>query len=56
MSKILFDYQQEIVDRERNKKSHALFMDMGTGKTVTSLALFKNSEQPKLLILCIVSK
>lgn len=56
MSKILFDYQQEIVDRERNKKSHALFMDMGTGKTVTSLALFKKSEQPKLLILCIVSK
>ena len=29
MSKKLFDYPQEIVDRERNKKSHALFMDMG---------------------------
>lgn len=56
MSKTLFNYQQEIVDREKNKKSHALFMDMGTGKTVTSLALFKKSEQPKLLILCIVSK
>lgn len=28
----------------------------GTGKTVTSLALFKKSKKPKLLIVCILSK
>lgn len=55
MSKQLFDYQQRIVDSQVNKSS-ALFMDMGTGKTVTSLALYKKSKQPKLLVLCIVSK
>lgn len=55
MSKQLFDYQQKIVDSQKCNSS-ALFMDMGTGKTVTSLALFKKSRQPKLLILCIVSK
>ena len=53
--KKLFDYQQKIVDTQ-NKKSSALFMDMGTGKTVTSLALFKKSKQPKLLVMCIVAK
>jgi len=28
----------------------------GTGKTVTSLAMFKKSKQPKLLVICILSK
>ena len=46
MSKQLFDYQKQIVDSQQNDSS-ALFMDMGTGKTVTSLALFKKSKQPK---------
>lgn len=55
MAKKLFDYQQKIVDGQK-KKSSALFMDMGTGKTVTSLALFRKSKQPKLLVMCIVSK
>ena len=55
MSKQLFDYQKQIVDSQQNDSS-ALFMDMGTGKTVTSLALFKKSKQPKILILCILSK
>lgn len=55
MAKKLFDYQQKIVDSQ-NEKSSALFMDMGTGKTVTSLALFRKSQQPKLLVICILSK
>lgn len=53
--KALYDYQQEIVDSQKNKSS-ALFMDMGTGKTVTSLTLFRTSKQPKILIVCILSK
>ena len=53
--KQLFNYQKEIVNSQYNPSS-ALFMDMGTGKTVTSLALFRKSKQPKLLVICILSK
>lgn len=31
-------------------------MDMGTGKTITSLALFEKSNKKRLLIICLVSK
>lgn len=51
----LYDYQRRIVDNE-TESSHALFMDMGTGKTITSLALFEKSKASKLLIVCLVSK
>lgn len=51
----LYGYQKKIVDIQKNK-SHALFMDMGTGKTITSLALFEKSDSKKLLIICLVSK
>lgn len=51
----LFDYQKRIVDSQI-KPSSALFMDMGTGKTITSLALFEKSNRKKLLIVCLVSK
>lgn len=35
----LYDYQKNIIDEilNSNQKSVALFMDMGTGKTLTSL-------------------
>ena len=52
----LYDYQKKIVDMRKDKESHALFMDMGTGKTITSLALFEQSKLKKILIICIVSK
>lgn len=52
----LYDYQKRIVDSRKDYESHALFMDMGTGKTITSLALFEQSTCDKLLIICIVSK
>lgn len=55
MATKLYDYQQKIVNSQVYPSS-ALFMDMGTGKTLTSLSLFKKSKQPKILILCIVSK
>lgn len=53
--KKLFEYQEKIV-KNANKDGNALFMQMGTGKTVTSLALFKKSACKKLLVLCLVSK
>lgn len=52
----LYEYQKKIVDNEKNNKSHALFMDMGTGKTITSLALFEQSKLKKILVIDIVSK
>ena len=55
MPKKLFDYQEKIVNN-CNSPGVALFMGMGTGKTVTSLALFKKSKCKKLLIICLVSK
>lgn len=55
MSKQLYKYQQDIVDSQ-NKPASALFMDMGTGKTVTSLELYKKSMRQKILIICLLSK
>lgn len=52
----LYDYQKKIVDSRKDYESHALFMDMGTGKTITSLALFEQSGLKKILVICIVSK
>lgn len=52
----LFDYQRAIVDKEKHNKGVALFLDMGCGKTVTSLAIAEQWNNPKLLIICIISK
>ena len=52
----LYDYQKKIVDSRKDYESHALFMDMGTGKTITSLGLFEQSGLKKILVICIVSK
>lgn len=51
----LYPYQENIV-RNQSKKGANLFMDMGTGKTVTSLALAEKWNNPKTLIICLVSK
>lgn len=51
----LYEYQKRIVNSQ-DKKSTALFMEPGTGKTITSLALFQKSQQPKILVICILSK
>lgn len=53
--KTLFKYQQEIVDNAQ-KPAVPLFMGMGTGKTVTSLNVFKNNPTDKILIICLISK
>jgi superfamily II DNA or RNA helicase len=52
--KKLFDYQQKIVDE--CKKSNALFMKMGTGKTITSLRIAEKWQCEKLLVVCLKSK
>ena len=52
--KTLFNYQQNIVDR--SPKSCALFMDMGTGKTITSLKIAEKWMCSKILVICLKSK
>lgn len=52
----LYPYQKDIVDNDRWAYGHALFMDMGTGKTITSLAFFEKSPATKILVICLVSK
>ena len=56
--KTLFKYQQDIVDkvRQRNITSVPLFLGMGTGKTITSLNVFKQNKTEKILIICLISK
>ena len=51
----LFPYQQQIVD-SRKVPQIALFMSMGCGKTITSLACYEKFKTPKILIVCMVSK
>lgn len=51
----LYPYQRKIID-ESYRNASALFMDMGTGKTITSLAMFEKSKSTKILIICLVSK
>ena len=52
--KTLFDYQKEIVDKAQ--KSSALFMKMGTGKTITSLKIAEKHKCKKILVVCLKSK
>lgn len=52
--KTLFDYQKEIVNKAL--PNSALFMDMGTGKTITSLRIAEKYRCEKLLVICLKSK
>ena len=52
----LFDYQEKIVNEQSKRKSVNLFLGMGTGKTVTSLALFEKNPTHKILVICLISK
>lgn len=51
----LFPYQQNIVN-SITSTSTPLFMGMGTGKTITSLNIFKKFKTTKILIICLISK
>lgn len=54
MKKELFQFQQEALERVKNQKNAALFWGMGTGKTVSSIALteYWGSE----ILICLVLK
>lgn len=55
--KVLYKYQQEVVDRA--EPSTALFWDMGLGKTITSLEIFKKfynqGKVKRLFVMCPIS-
>lgn len=57
---LLYDYQKHIVDDLKGFDQSALFMDVGTGKSITSLALYEQkliqTKCKKLLIICLCAK
>lgn len=52
----LYPFQREIYYNEIDNDSHALFMEVGTGKGITSLALAESKGYKKILIVCLVAK
>lgn len=52
----LFDYQRHIVDEFRDRNAFGLFLDMGLGKTPTSLAFAEVNQCTKVLIITINAK
>ena len=57
---LLYDYQKKIVNDLKDLDVSALFMDVGTGKSITSLALYEQklitNKCNKLLIVCLCAK
>ena len=57
---LLYPYQKNIVDDLKDFDSSALFLDVGTGKSITSLALYEQklvqNKCKKLLIVCLCAK
>ena len=57
---LLYTYQKNIVNDLKDFDQSALFMDVGTGKSITSLALYEQklvqSKCKKLLIICLCAK
>lgn len=54
--KKLFSYQEEIVDEASTRPANSLFIDMGLGKTIMAIHLFKRSPTKKVLVVCLKSK
>lgn len=52
----LFDYQKNIVDKFKDRHDFGLFLDMGLGKTIISLALAEQNQCEKVIIITINSK
>jgi SNF2 family DNA or RNA helicase len=57
---LLYTYQKKIVDELKCFDATALFLDVGTGKSITSLALYEHklitNKCNKLLIVCLCAK
>lgn len=52
--KTLYDYQQKIVNEA--DEAHALFCDMGCGKTIMALKIAEKFKVSKLLVICLKCK
>lgn len=52
----LFDYQKNIVDKFKDRNSFGLFLDMGLGKTILSLAFAEVNNCTKVIIITINAK
>lgn len=52
----LYDFQQRIVDKFKMKSAFGLFLDMGLGKTPTSLALAEANNCTKVIIVTLNTK
>lgn len=48
----LYDYQRKIVDTLKPFSSWAMFMNVGSGKSLTSLTLIKEKEYENVLVVC----
>lgn len=54
--KKLYPYQQNIIENNLHRKSYGLFLDMGLGKTLLSLAFAEAHNCTKIIIITINSK
>lgn len=52
----LFDYQKNIIDKFKDRENFGLFLDMGLGKTILSLAFAEINQCTKALIVTINAK
>lgn len=52
----LFDYQKNIVDKFKDRDSFGLFLDMGLGKTILSLAFAEVNKCNKVIVITINAK
>lgn len=52
----LFDYQKNIVDKFKDRDAFGLFLDMGLGKTILSLAFAEVNNCTKVIIITINAK
>lgn len=52
----LFDYQKKIVDTFKERDSMGLFLDMGLGKTILSLAFAEQNNCTKVVVITINAK
>ena len=52
----LFPYQKNIVDNVKDKRRYGLFLDMGLGKTLVSLALAEVNNCTKVIVVSINAK
>ena len=51
--KKLYPYQQNIIENNLHRKSYGLFLDMGLGKTLLSLAFAEAHNCTKIIIITI---